>query len=94
MDPREYDQALLQAYRARLPPKRASDAEFLDNNVYASDPVPQPPAPPFPGAAPPPQPPENKPRGLVDRLYRERFKGQPMISNPVQRIPSTKNGYV
>lgn len=78
MDPRDYDQALLQAYRARLP-KRATDAEFIDDDVYAdygdrSD--------------------EEEPMGLVDRLYRERREAQPMrgIGNP-QSVPTTKNRY-
>lgn len=73
-----YDQALLQAYRARLP-KRAADAEFIDENVYASDPG---------------LPVEDEPVGLIDRLNKERFAAQPMRwAGNAQSVPTTKNRF-
>lgn len=62
-----YDQALLQAYRARLP-KRASDADFIDDDVYAS-------------AIEPSMETETEPRGLMDRLYQQQLTGQPIRGN-------------
>jgi hypothetical protein len=70
---------LLQAYRARLP-KRDSDAEFLDDNIYATEPG-------MPGEA--------APKGLLDRLYRERYSGRPMRGDDGggAMLPTTKNRY-
>lgn len=99
------DQALLQAYRARLP-RRASDAEFIDDDAY-SDPVSQ-------GD----QETSQDPRGLVDRLYSEQLSARPagkpgmgqagmgpppgmgqagmgqMGPPPQNRVPSTKRTYL
>lgn len=77
-----FDQALLQAYQARLPQKgrRASDAEPIDDDVYASESDPEM---------------EQDPQGLVDRLYRERLSAQPMRGMPRQdnSLPTTKRTY-
>lgn len=69
----------MQAYAARLPEKRrASDAEYLDDDVYASV-----------GG----QPVETAPNGLVDRLYQEEFDDEPIRGRPGQAVPTTKNRY-
>jgi hypothetical protein len=75
----------LQSYRARLPAqpgKRASDAEFLSDNVYSSDFDPMT---------------EEEPKGLLDRLYKERFGAQPMrggAPTPMNNsVPTTKRAY-
>ncbi len=63
-----------------------SDADFLDENVYA----------PSQG-----MPDETDPMGLMDRLYREQLTGKPMVRPPNggmgqnrmqnQSVPTTKN---
>lgn len=71
------DPALLQAYRARLPQRRASDAELIDENAYASE-----------GDSPD----EIAPQGLVDRLYQEQLNAEPMRRRVPQSLPTTRNG--
>lgn len=62
-----------------MPPKRASDAEFIDDDIYASDFDPMM---------------ESEPKGLIDRLYRERFEAQPIRGQGLaQAVPTTKNRY-
>lgn len=72
-----FDQAMLQAYRARLP-KRASDAEPINDDVYASEEDPSM---------------EMEPRGLVDRLYYDQRAARPMRGLGTNSVPTTKNRY-
>ncbi len=77
---------MLQSYRGRLPPKRASDAELIDDDAYSSDQD---------------QPVEAAPSGLVDRLYQEDYNAEPEGDPRRQRIsmgipngvPTTKRTY-
>lgn len=73
------DPNLLQAYRARLPQgRRASDAQSIDDDVYSSTQDPEV---------------EEDPRGLVDRLYRDNQRGQPIRGPIINSVPTTKNRY-
>lgn len=84
------DPQMLQAYRARLP-KRDSDAESINDNIYASDSGGAPaaagsPQGPIPGQPMGPMP--GEPTGLLDRLYRDR-----LLRNENNSVPTTKGTY-
>ncbi len=89
------DSPLLQAYRARLPQqraRRASDAEPINNDIYASDREPDT---------------DVAPSGLIDRLAQEQNTAEPMefpdqfgrrrvginMSPPPTGLPTTKRAY-
>lgn len=70
---------MLRSYQERMLPKRDSDAEFIDDDIYASDDD---------------RATEGEPRGLLDRLYKERLRNQPLEwAGNAQAVPTTKNRF-
>jgi hypothetical protein len=72
---------MLRSYKERMLHPPGSDAEYIDDDVYGSEPDPSM---------------ELDPRGLVDRLSQEQMTGQlrrrPGIQIP-QQLPTTRNSY-